>query len=507
VSPIVTTSYGDLEGSEVGGGILRFAGVPFARPPVGPLRFRPPEKPDPWVGTRPATTFAPVARQGPSVIEAMFGSQPEPSSEDCLYLNVWTPALDDARRPVMVWIHGGGFIMGSGSSPIYDGATFVRRGDVVLVTLNYRLAELGFSYLAHLDHDYAEAGNCGILDQVAALDWVRDNVEAFGGDPSNVTIFGESAGGMSVGTLLGTPAAQGLFHKAIAQSGAAHNVLPAKTAAETTGELMDRAGITTVAELVELPDQRLVELRTELVIAAMGDVDRVMQGGGPMLGMPWQPVHDGTVLPEAPLDAIRKGSAAAVPLLAGTTRDEWKLFGMMMDPGELTEERVVTRASNVVGDGHRFLEAYRTTRPTAGPRELFGEMATDYIFRMPAIRLAEARGDHGPDVWMYLFSWESRAFGGALGACHALELPFVFRNVDDPRMALFVGEGPPPVELAEQVQDAWLAFARHGDPGHPGLPAWPRYDREHRATMELAEPCRVVDDPRSGERRLWEHLL
>jgi para-nitrobenzyl esterase len=506
MGPVATTSYGQVEGTEADE-VLRFAGIPFARPPVGSLRFRPPRRPERWQGVRPATHFGPVALQGPSIVEAMFGSQPEPSSEDCLYLNVWTPALDDSRRPVMVWIHGGGFVMGSGSSPMYSGATLAARGDVVFVSFNYRLAELGFSYLAHLDDDYSEAANLGILDQIAALEWVQENIQAFGGDPANVTIFGESAGGMSVGTLLGTPRARGLFHKAIPQSGAAHNVVPTKVAEETTNELLRRAGIASVAELVDLPGERLVELRSGIIVDAMGDVDASMRAGGTMLGMPWQPVHDGAVLPDIPLQAIRGGSATGVPLLVGTTRDEWKLFGMLMGADDLTEERLVARASRVVGDGRGLVEAYRAADPGAGPRELFGAMATDYIFRIPAIRLAEAHSERGDDVWMYRFSWESTAFGGTLGACHALELPFVFGNVDHPRLSLFLGDGPPPVTLAQQIQDAWIGFARHGDPNHPGLPDWPRYRPASRATMELADPAQVVEDPGGEQRRLWDGLL
>ena len=264
MAPIANTAQGQVEGSERDG-VLRFAGIPFAKPPVGDLRFRPPQPADPWDGVRPATAFGDTCMQSASPIDALFGGQPEPTSEDCLYLNVWTPALDGAERPVMVWIHGGAFMMGSGSSAMYDGASFARRGDVVFVSLNYRLAELGFSQLAHLDESYAGSGNCGILDQVAALEWVRDNIAGFGGDPGNVTIFGESAGGMSVGTLLGTPAAAGLFHKAIPQSGAAHNTVAAKVAAEVTDDLMTRLNARTVADLVAVPAADLLQPRADVV--------------------------------------------------------------------------------------------------------------------------------------------------------------------------------------------------------------------------------------------------
>jgi para-nitrobenzyl esterase len=499
--PVAKTTLGPVEGAEREG-VLRFAGIPFAKPPVDELRFRPPQPADPWDGVRPATSFGHTCLQNPMGIEVLFGGQPEPVSEDCLYLNVWTPALDDAERPVMVWIHGGAFVMGSGSSTMYDGASFARRGDVVFVSLNYRLGEIGYSHLAHLDESYAGSGNCGVLDQVAALEWVRANIANFGGDPDNVTIFGESAGGMSVGTLLGTPAAKGLFHKAIPQSGAAHNSLPAKLAAEVTDELMTRLNVRTVAELVAVPGDQLLKQRADLLAETFGDPDRTMTGGA----LPWEPVHDGTVLPDPPLDAVRAGLNADVPLLVGTTNEEWKLFSLVVPGGEMTEKKVVARASRLVGDGAAFVEGYRGGGGELPPAELFDRMATDYVFRIPAIRLAEAQLRHTPAVWMYRFDWRSRAFGGALGACHAIELPFVFHNVDRPGMAMFLGDGPPPTELADQVQDAWVAFARNGDPNTTALPDWPPYDESRRATMQLAEPCRLLDDPQATTRRLWDHV-
>jgi para-nitrobenzyl esterase len=501
MAPIANTAQGQVAGTDIGG-VLRFAGIPFAKPPVGDLRFRPPQPMDRWDGVRPATAFGDTCLQNPMGLETFFGGDPEPVSEDCLYLNVWTPAMDDARRPVMVWIHGGAFVMGSGSNAMYDGASFARRGDVVFVSLNYRLGEIGYTHLAHLDERYAGSGNCAVLDQVAALGWVQENIAGFGGDPDNVTIFGESAGGMSVGTLLGTPAAKGLFHKAIPQSGASHNCMPAKLAAEVTDELMARLNVRTVAELVGVPGERLLEQRAALLAESFANPDRTMSHGA----LPWQPVQDGTVLPDAPIDAVRAGSCRDVPLLVGTTLEEWKLFVLMIPGAEMTDEKVVTRASRFAGDGPAFVAGYRADDPDLGAAEVFERMATDYVFRIPAIRLAEAQLTQNPAVWMYRFDWKSRAFGGALGACHAIELPFVFHNVDRPHMAAFLGEGPAPNELADQVQDAWIAFARTGDPNTGALPDWPTYDEVRRATMQLAEPCRVIEDPDAATRRLWDHV-
>jgi para-nitrobenzyl esterase len=501
---IATTTYGRIEGID-DGDVLRFRGIPFAQPPAGELRFRAPQPPEPWSGVRDATTYGPTSPQNPSPIEQMFGQPPEPWDEDCLYLNVITPALDDARRPVLVWIHGGGFLMGSGSSPLYDGASFARRGDAVFVSLNYRLGELGFLYLDELDGGEAGSGNNGIRDQIAALQWVRDNIAAFGGDPDNVTIFGESAGGMSVGTLLASPAARGLFHKAIAQSGAARNVVAPKLAAEITDDICRRLGAGSVADLRQVPVERLLEVRGALVLESMADLDRVLAGEGPLLGLPFQPIGDDLVVPADATAAVASGAAAGIPLLVGTTRDEWKLFALM-DFGDLTAEHLAERGSAIVGDGEAFVAAYAEAFPGLDPKALFGELANDYAFRIPAIRLAEAQRRHTDQVYSYLFDWKSTAFGGALGACHAIEVPFVFHVVDRPELALFLGEGAP-VELSDQVQDAWLAFARTGDPSHPSLPAWPAYDAERRATMELATPCRVVDDPLAATRRLWDTII
>lgn len=505
MGPIAITTYGQLEGSE-DDGVLRFAGVPFAQPPVGPLRFRPPRPPAAWSGVRPATAFGATSWQGPSLIDALLGGPPEPSSEDCLYLNVFTPALDDGARPVLVWIHGGAFFQGSGSFRLYDGSELVRRGDVVVVSINYRLAELGFSYLEHLDPSYAGSANCGILDQVAALEWVRDEIAGFGGDPTNVTIFGESAGGMSVGALLATPAAAGLFRRAVAQSGAASNVIDTRHARHTTTAFLARAGIETVAELAELAPEKLLEARAGVIAAAMGDLDRTGAGDGSPLGMPWQPVHDGSVIPERALDAIAAGSAAGVSLLVGSNLEEWNLFALL-DPVVLDEAALEARTRAVLGEGAAAaIRTYRDGRGDLAPKAAFAAIATDYVFRIPALRLAEAQSKQSDDVFLYTFAWRSTGLGGLLGAAHAIELPFVFHRVGDPALVGFLGEGAP-VELADQVQDAWIAFARTGDPNHPGLPPWPRYDLDRRATLTFDVPCVVLDDPDQAERQVWDDVL
>ena len=489
---------GELRGSEHDG-VVRFAGIPYTAPVSGAGRFRPPEPRDPWAGVRDATATGPIAPQQ-DFMAAMLGTEPERQDEDCLFLNVFTPAVDDGRRPVLVWIHGGAFILGSGSQAGYDGAALARRGDVVVVTVNYRLGSLGYLHLA--DHDPAldRSGNLGVLDQIAALEWVRDNIAAFGGDPGNVTIFGESAGGMSVGTLLGTPAARGLFHKAIPQSGAAHNASTAGHAAAMAQQLMDAAGVADVAGLRSMDPQALIEAQAQLVLRPFGDPDG-QSTAGPGVRLPFQPVVDGVVLEETPLDAVAAGSAAAVPVLVGTCRDEWRLF-QFMDQGEVDDEVLEQRLDKVLGDGAAAAAVYRAALPGASAQDRLGAAITDLAFRQPAIRLAEALVANGSPTFSYLFTWESPAMGGILGSCHALEVPFVFGNVAGDGLGMLVGDAPP-TGLVDVMQESWLAFARTGDPSNDVVGAWPAYDTVTRSTMELREAPAVVDDPESERRELW----
>jgi para-nitrobenzyl esterase len=500
----VETTLGAVAGSQ-NDGILAFKGIPFAAPPVGANRFRPPQPAMPWTGTRDATRYGPIAPQTPSPLESLFGGpQPEQSEADCLTLNIFTPGADGARRPVMVWIHGGAFVTGSGSTPWYDGTAFARNGDVVLVTINYRLGALGF---LHLDDVGGEAfagtgsGNVGILDQVAALEWVRDNIEGFGGDPNNVTAFGESAGAMSVGTLLGLPAAKGLFVKAIPQSGAAHHARPTEEASEMARRFLAEAGLSAdangVAALRELPLDALMAAQASLLpkTAASG-------------GLAFAPVVDGIVLPERPIDAIGGGSAADVAVLIGTTRDEMKLFSMM-DPSltDLDDHKLVRRGAAFAGSAEKaeaLVATYRATRPDASAGDLWSAMSTDHVFRIPAVRLAERQSGLGNAVYMYRFDWATPVFGGQLGACHALEIPFVFDNLDAAGSSMFTGEASAEMRaMASTMHTAWHTFARHGNPGDN----WPRYTASDRKVMRFDLAPEVVDDPNATEREAWEGVL
>lgn len=481
---VVETRYGRVEGIERGG-VLQFRGLPFAASPVGDLRWRAPRPPEPWTGVRQADRFGPMAPQGPSQI-TLF---PSPDARDiaeegCLNLNVYTPGVDGEPRPVLVWIHGGGFTAGSGWSPWYNGTSFARNG-VVVVTINYRLGALGF---LHLGDELAGSGSCGLLDQVAALEWVRDNIAAFGGDPGNVTIFGESAGGMSVGSLMGMPAASGLFHQAVAQSGAASSVNDVARASEVTERVLAKVG--GMDALRAAPWQRLVEVQGE--VAA-----EMTRGAG---GLPFMPVVDGVVLPRAPLDTVAAGAAAPVRLVTGTTRDEMTLFLFRDVREELTEETAVRRLERTSpGAGRALYDAYRSELGAgARPRDVWVAVETDRVFRIPAVRLAAAQARHTPDVWMYLFTWESPALDGALGSCHALEIAFVWNSLSTPGGDAFTGSGPEAQALADEMHAAWTAFATTGDPG------WERYDEVRRATRVFGPGSGVVEDPMGAVRRLWD---
>lgn len=447
------------------------------------------------------------------MVGALLGLPATEASEDCLTLNVWTPAAGDGkRRPVLVWIHGGGFVFGSGSQAPYDGARLAALGDVVVVTLNYRLGALGFLALPELaDEEGGVCGNFGLLDQIAALRWVRDHAAVFGGDPDQVTIFGESAGGMSVGTLLGTPAARGLFRGAIAQSGAAHNVSTPEQGERVAHALMKELGLslTDVESLRAVPVSAILSAQQQVIGSLLGS------GGG----LPFQPVVDGRVLPRQPLEAIADGEASGVSLLIGTNRDEWRLFALAdAKLRTLDEARLLRRLERAVpgrdaqGRLHaeRALEVYRracSAVQETSPIALWNAIEGDRVFGIPAARLADAQSAHAPGVYRYLFTWESPALGGVLGACHGLDVPFVFGTALLPALRAFVGEGPEVAQLCARIQGAWIAFAHGGRPAHEALPHWPRYDPVLRTTLLLGGACSLAKAPGDEELQFWDGLV
>jgi para-nitrobenzyl esterase len=506
LSPQVETDYGRIGGSE-SSGIRVFRGVPYAQPPSGELRFRPPVAPEPWLGTRDATSFGPAAPQHSLPWFGWISAAGRAHGEDCLSLNVWTPGLDGARRPVLVWIHGGGFLVGAGSTALYDGADLARRGDAVVVTFNYRLGALGYLHLGSLPgEEFADSTNLGVRDQIAALEWVRDHIELFGGDPGNVTIFGQSAGAMSVGALLGAPRARPLFHRAICQSGAADHVLERDAAHDVACTFLRELGgpPRTHAALGRIDIGRILRAQAS-TMRKLTDFRRLMV---------FLPAVDGDVIPELPLEAVRRGASADHSLLVGSTLDEWKLF-RLIDQGlrGMSEEALHDRFAEALADGFgcapapgealaQFREAVscRTGRAQAG--EVWSAFQTARTFHHPAARLAEAQVEGGGDAWAYLFTWRPRAARRALGACHALDVPFVFGATGHPLVRPLTGVTNAAAGLSRRMQDAWIAFARCGRPGHDRLPEWKSYTPAWRRTMVFGRDLHVDTAPLEAERSL-----
>lgn len=494
-------THGRIKGSERDG-IHVFKGIPYALPPVGPQRWLPPEDPWPWSGTLDCREFGKWAPQNKSQMDAVMGAEVGEQSESCLSLNVWTPGLDDGRRPVMVWIHGGGFTIGSGAQGVYEGRTLARHGDVVVVTINYRLGIFGFANLNEATGGRIPAiGNEGLLDQVKALEWVQDNIELFGGDPQNVTIFGESAGGMSTGTLLAMPGARGLFHKAIPQSGACHTAASMDTAPLVGEAILKDTG---------LDAEGLAKADVEVLLRAQRHIEGGKVEGYPLskLGsLPFRPVIDGTLLPTLPINGVRSGCASDIPIMAGSTADEWRLFGALAPAiTGLTEANMHKRLGYLIGEEHipGLVSAYRQGLARRGieptPPEIFMAIQTDRIFRIPALRLLDGQQPHNGQVYNYLFDWKSPAAKGALGAAHAVELAYVFGTHTKPGAEKFYGSGPGAAELATATMDAWTAFARAGDPG------WAAYESTNRTTRIFAQSCRTEYAPLELERAAWERV-
>jgi carboxylesterase type B len=512
---VVKTIGGELRGSTAAG-VHSFLGVPYAAPPFGTNRLRPPQPAEPWSGVRNATTLgpeppqvAPPATGGPEtgasenwtdVSSAFAAVERAAPSADCLNLNVWTPDPGATKLPVMVWIQGGMFELSSTAA--YDGSRFARDG-VVCVVINWRPGAEGFLYL---DDGIA---NLGLLDQVAALQWVQANIAAFGGDPGNVTVFGESAGAMSIGMLLAMPRAERLFNRAILQSGAAHQVTPADDALRIAGYLAGKLGVPATRDAIAAVGvQRLLAAQAALKDDLLADPDPERWGQAVVASvMPWQPIVDGDILPGPPIERIAAGAGGAVDVIVGTNTDDWRLW--LVASGAMARITVGILTGPVRAYGYQSLaayglpaeqalSAYRMRYPEAPPGELLAAVQTDWWMRIPAIRLADAHAtaaSAGAGTFMYEFDWASPG----LGAVHAVEVPFVFDTAatDAPLFGPLLGNDPPQ-ELARSMHAAWVSFAGTGDPG------WPRYDLPRRATMRFGAVSQVVEDPRPWERALWE---
>lgn len=492
MDPIVATLRGKLRG-RLSDGVTVFKGVPYAAPPFGANRLRPPQPIEPWDSVRDALAFGPKSPQvsyPPGIAECL--AELVGAGEDCLTLNIWTPALAPAARPVMVWIPGGMFeFHATGASAFYDGSRFARDGGVC-VTINYRVGAEGFLYLGD------GIANLGLLDQIAALEWVQENIGAFGGDPRKVTIFGESAGAMSVATLLSMPRAKGLFHRAIVESGTAHSVNSPATALRISQWLAENLGIPPIREeFAAISPQRLLQAQAQLRDELLAHPDPLFWQEVALSYLPWAPTVDGETILERPLDRILAGSAADIDLLVGSNTEETRLF--LLPDGSI--DRITQDAVVALAAAYRLspesLSMYHAAHPSTSAGDLFSIIQTDWYWRIPAIRLADAHATKAcASTYMYEFAWRSPQLGGRLGAAHGVEIPFVFDT-------LGLGTEPllgrdPPQQLAEIMHAAWVAFAADGDC------RWPKYDLVRRPTMRFDTKSQVVDDPLAVELALWK---
>lgn len=503
----VRTQQGVLRG-QIEEGLHVFRGVPFAQPPIGDLRWRRPQPVQAWDGVRDAVEFGPIsvqpARPAAGPFAGIMGHSQEQASEDCLYLNVWTPGPDDARRPVMVWIHGGGLSSGSGSSPAYDGAPLASRGDVVMVTINYRLGALGYLPDPVLAAEGETEGNFGFHDMVAALRWVRDEIAAFGGDPSNVTIFGESAGGISVGILLASPSGQGLFHRAVMQSGAADRIHSRESMAEMLPYYYRELGVDqpSADRLRSLPVEDILNAQS-----ALASADPAVNPAAGLHGL-FNAVIEDDFLDAIPIDAVREGRGGDVDLLAGTMRNEFTLLTAMTGLTELNEERALELMSPLVGGSERAGECYETygrllsqRGEGSDPLAVYNAVMTDRQYRGSTRRLLDARDGATGGTYSYLVEQQSPMFEGRLGSPHALDVPLIWGTTD--LMREFVGNDPQVDQLSGYMMDAWINFARTGDPSTKSIPGWPQYRSDRPYTMVFGPDVRTVTAEREEELALW----
>ncbi len=482
-NPVVRTKTGELRGT-VENGIAVFRAVPYAAPSTGELRFAPPRPVPPWQGVRDATQEGPIAPQGRSRLAHVMGDFEHPQSEDCLTLNIWTPGADSAKRPVLVWIHGGAFSSGAGSLAWYSGEQFAASGDVVTVSINYRLGALGFLYLPEVS-----AGNLGLLDQIAALRFIRDNIAAFGGDPDNVTVIGQSAGAASIAILMTMPQADGLFRRAILQSAPFGRI-------SRTRDDAYRIGRRFIEVLGLKPDQapKLKSVPVPDLIAAQGELARLEKKFANALA-PFWPVIDGEILRGDIAPALKTGAGAAIDTMIGTTREEMAAFYCIDDEIAKADQPAIDGVfASVFGTGHkRYADEFRRIRASNTNAALLGDLMTDTMFRIGSLHMAEWRADQGKHAYVYQFDWQSPA---GFESCHCLEIPFVFGNFSAWKNSPML-KGAKPAEmrgLADAMHPAWIAFAKTGKPDHPHLPEWPVYRREDRMTMRFDSMIGPISD-------------
>jgi para-nitrobenzyl esterase len=519
----VKTAYGRLRGTRKGD-LVTFKGIPYAGPVSGENRFKAAPPPVPWTGIRDAFTPGPPSFQ-PS--RPSFGTEEPFPSEDCLVLNVWTPAADQRRRPVMFYNHGGGFVVGSGSTWYQDGSNLARLYDVVVVASNHRLGLLGYLFLSDLaGEEYATSGNQGVLDIAAALKWVHENIEAFGGDPHNVMVFGESGGGAKTSCIYALPTAKDYFNKASIESGPGVHMSPRDVATETARMVLTELGLTEkeVRKLKEVPAEKLVEVQGAVAQKRPG---LTFSGGrqGMVVSRPggFTPVVDGTYLPHHPFDPTAPAISRDKPLMVGANRDEMAFFyweRKETDVFTLTDDGLKARLDkDFSANAPRILATYRKSRPGASPSDLYIAITTARAMWLGSIEIAEKKYEqNAAPVFMYIFTHESNLIvpgtSHRLGAAHATEIWYKFDNVDvagpkdpkDPSRPELIGTDPDREKTALNMSEMWTTFARTGHPGAKGQPAWPAYTLEKRATMMIDAQCQVEDDPFGQERAMWDSL-
>ena len=484
--------YGKVQGIQTAG-VREFKGVPYGASTAGRNRFMPPKKPAAWKGVRECLAHGQISPQVPADLRSDYAMmihwdyQPGGMGEDCLSLNIWTSGLKDgAKRPVLVSFHGGGFTTGSGNAIGYDGAQLARFGDVVVVTVNHRLATFGYTHLADLGApaEFAFAGVAGIMDLTASLEWVRDNIGNFGGNPDNVTIFGQSGGGAKTSTLLATPAAKGLFHRAAVQSGSLLKFVPKARATQNAEALLKQLGIpkSRIADLQKISWQQLLEAQVAAGAGAPG------LGSGPVL--------DGKYLTHDAFDPAAPGESAEIPLIVSTTLEDAALGLTNFNLSEADLKSLVDRRYRA--QGGEILAMYRKYYPEKSPYLIQAMMFTDTGFRRSAFRQAELKAAQGKGaIYMYQWEWPTPAFGGRYGAVHGLDVSGSFREARD---------GNDAARVADQLSSSWVAFAKTGDPNNSRVPPWPTFDARTRATMIFGTPTQLENDPRGEIRSFWERM-